>query len=174
MISFHLRPVFFKSVENFLKYLTWGTTRGRLRTKTLFCHIFFRANQNVLHMICQCIKTFFLSCQPHMYDLLHLILLLLLLILNLGHKVLLESQKKTSCFRMRCRNVCNWDSLSPCCVWPHKALNCWIIMNFVLIYCTKNEASRLKMPFNKTNNSKKKFCNALPMFNCYLNWLERR
>ena len=49
-------------------------------TKTLFSRNFLRTHQNSLHILNQCIKTFDLSYQPHLYDIFHLIL-----ILNLGY-----------------------------------------------------------------------------------------
>ena len=77
MISYHLRPCLLKLAGNFVKYLTWGTISDPLPTKILVCpKIFLRAHQNVFYIVNLWVKTFHLSYQPNLYDLLPLILLI--------------------------------------------------------------------------------------------------
>ena len=82
VISFHLRPCLLKSLE----FSEIFDLRYHL-ARTLFSHNFFRAHQNALHVLNQCIEFFHLSYQPHLYDQFRLILLMLILLIipNLGH-----------------------------------------------------------------------------------------
>ena len=65
--SFHFKPCFVKSTLNFPKYLRSGTFSSPVTTKMLFRHTFCSVRQNVLQILDQCLKTFNLSYEPHLY-----------------------------------------------------------------------------------------------------------